>query len=420
MLNVKDYGAVGDGSANDTQAFAAAIADAQGARDTLIVPAGIYKVFSLPNLAANDWQMIGVGGLPTIKYVGSGSTAVNVDGSFGSPSRKWNMLLANLALEGNSNTTTGFLIKDVDHSRFINLRILSMSSTGTGFKTGHFVLNACEEWVCTSGEGTIGPMPATGIELGTTGDPQTEGNTFINLIVEGLINAGDVGMRLVEARRNTFIGGSCEINDVNIEITSPSTGNKFIGMYTEQATSGGWSIAADFTTLVGCHNRSGGGPDQVVIESGAVFTQIHGGTLGTLTISAGAQHTSLVGVALSGLNDAGTASSYRDVYNITTGLRIAERVQTSTVNVGHVTFLNDNANDVGGPANRARQAFIGNQLRLFGASWPTTPAIRYDKSILPGGVPVTIGGGPTGSTAGHPVGWIPVSINGTTRYMPFW
>jgi hypothetical protein len=88
--------------------------------------------------------------------------------------------------------------------------------------------------------------------------------------------------------------------------------------------------------------------------------------------------------------------------------------------VGNVSFLNDNNNDLGGPANRARHAFIGTQLRLFGASSPTTPAIRYDSSIAPGNVAVKIGGGPTGTAAANPVGWIPVSINGTTRYMPFW
>jgi hypothetical protein len=198
--------------------------------------------------------MIGVGGLPTIKHTGTG-IAVDVDGSSGSPARKWNMLLANLAVQGNANTTRCFRFKAIEHSRFINLRVLSASSSGIGFKTGWFVLNYCEGWVCTHGEGNTGTFPATGIELGTSGEPQTEGNTFGNLIVEGLFDSGDVGMRLVEARRNTFVGGPCEINDANIVITSPSLGNKFIGMYTEEATSRWWSIAGNFTNLIGCHNR---------------------------------------------------------------------------------------------------------------------------------------------------------------------
>ncbi len=160
MLNVKDYGAVGNGVTDDTQAFADAIADAQAAQDTLIVPQGVYAVSSLPNLGANHWQMIGIGGLPTIKHTGTG-TAVNVDGSSGSPARKWNMLLANLAVLGNTNTTTGFHMKAIEHSRFINLRVLGLSNTGVGFRTGLFVLNYCEAWVCTTGEGNSPPFPAT-------------------------------------------------------------------------------------------------------------------------------------------------------------------------------------------------------------------------------------------------------------------
>lgn len=35
-------------------------------------------------------------------------------------------------------------------------------------------------------------------------------------------------------------------------------------------------------------------------------------------------------------------------------------------------------------------------------------------------VGVTIGSGPTGSTAGNPQGWIKVNINGTLRFVPFW
>ncbi len=223
-------------------------------------------------------------------------------------------------------------------------------------------------------------------------------------------------MRLVEARRNTFIGGSCEINTVNIEITSPSIGNKFVGMYTEQAINGGWSIAASFTSLIGCHNRSFGGPDQITIESGAVFTEIHGGTIGTLTISAGAEDTSLVGVALSGLNDSGARTSYRDVYNITTSLRLTERVQTSTLNVGNVTFLNDNTSDLGGPANRVRNIFCGTLLRLMGAA----PAIRFDTIQANGPETPTFGNTGPGGTGGNVKGWIPISANGTTRYIPFW
>lgn len=56
------------------------------------------------------------------------------------------------------------------------------------------------------------------------------------------------------------------------------------------------------------------------------------------------------------------------------------------------------------------------QVRFMAAA----PAIRVDSTVANAAVAVTIGSGPTGSTAGAPRGWIPVSIVGTTRYIPFW
>jgi hypothetical protein len=35
-------------------------------------------------------------------------------------------------------------------------------------------------------------------------------------------------------------------------------------------------------------------------------------------------------------------------------------------------------------------------------------------------VAVTLGAGPTGSTAGNPQGWMRISVNGTVRFIPFW
>lgn len=70
----------------------------------------------------------------------------------------------------------------------------------------------------------------------------------------------------------------------------------------------------------------------------------------------------------------------------------------------------------GGTTNHAEFTAAG-QLILNAAA----PAIRFANSVVNAAVAVTLGStGPTGSTAGAPRGWVPVSIAGTTRYMPFW
>ncbi|GAM20644.1 hypothetical protein SAMD00019534_038190 [Acytostelium subglobosum LB1] len=74
-LNVKAYGAVGDGNANDTNAFALCIAAAHSTPDAncIYIPAGGYVVTSLPALQDYD-VVIGDGSdLSTIIYQGTGT-----------------------------------------------------------------------------------------------------------------------------------------------------------------------------------------------------------------------------------------------------------------------------------------------------------------------------------------------------------
>ncbi len=62
VINVKDgaYGAIGDGSADDTAAFVAAIA-AAGAQDTIYVPKGTYKITSELLFSSDRFRFIGEG-----------------------------------------------------------------------------------------------------------------------------------------------------------------------------------------------------------------------------------------------------------------------------------------------------------------------------------------------------------------------
>lgn len=55
------------------------------------------------------------------------------------------------------------------------------------------------------------------------------------------------------------------------------------------------------------------------------------------------------------------------------------------------------------------------------ALFRTDAAVGTHKMTIAGAaVAVTLGNGPTGSTAGNPQGWFKVNINGTLRYTPFW
>lgn len=60
---------------------------------------------------------------------------------------------------------------------------------------------------------------------------------------------------------------------------------------------------------------------------------------------------------------------------------------------------------------------VAKRLTLDGASGKT---LRIVNSVANAAVAVTLGAGPTGSTAGNPQGWVRIDINGTDRYFPFW
>jgi len=68
-VNVKDYGAVGDGSTNDTAAINAAFAAGCSTSDSVYIPAGIYSVDPLDHLSACSATFYGDGsGKSTIRF----------------------------------------------------------------------------------------------------------------------------------------------------------------------------------------------------------------------------------------------------------------------------------------------------------------------------------------------------------------
>lgn len=80
-INAKDYGAVGDGVANDTAAIQAAIAESVLRKKTLYIPEGVYSVTSLS--VSNGIAGIECEG--TIKGRGVAADATVVIGALGSP-----------------------------------------------------------------------------------------------------------------------------------------------------------------------------------------------------------------------------------------------------------------------------------------------------------------------------------------------
>lgn len=422
VLTVKDFGAVGDGTTSDTVAFADAISAAQAAHKTLIVPVGTYAVASLPNLAAADnWALVGVGGIPTIKHTGAG-IAFDLNGSVGTASRTWNVRVENIAIEGNANTTIGFRFRALHHSIFRNLHVLQAGASGTAYKLEWTVASLYEQLVCTSNENNgAATLPRYGIVIDDNGTFNSQDNLFLNPIIEGLQSANAIGLHLINGSRNWFIGGTIEANTKQVQIEADCGGNMLQAVYFENATGGSPRVHAtdhgQLTHWISCR-ADGLNSAEFHIEADAKHTVIVGGEIANLVLKAGGQDACLIGTTVTVLTDNGTRTHRSGVYDTDAGLQIANKTGASLTVGGNVNFVTDNANDVGGNGTtRPRDVYVARQVVLQGAA----PALRANSTVANGTVATTLGStGPAGATAGAPRGWLPISAAGVTRYIPFW
>jgi hypothetical protein len=123
VLNVKDYGAVGDGVADDTAEIQAAITAAAAAGGTVYIPAGTYKITSDVTVTSGSIVIRGAGygsflaftdgGL---KYDGTGGYLTEV-GLHDLRIRRWGVVVAGPALRfaggGSSSGVAHFNVSDV-------------------------------------------------------------------------------------------------------------------------------------------------------------------------------------------------------------------------------------------------------------------------------------------------------------------
>jgi hypothetical protein len=293
--------------------------------------------------------------------------------------------------------------------------------------------------VCTANEeNDTATMPLYGIVLDhsnkngsiVVGDEgaNTQGNTFINPIIEGLKGVGAVGIHVRNAARNFFYGGSCESNTKQIQCEATSTnpptpvgqatatqGNVFNGMYMEDSKAtpgvqcvdrGNWN---QWINLLAAGDNDNA---KFVVDITAVHCTIIGGEIDNLEIEPGAQETLVSGTTVVTVSDGGTRTVYLGVYDDDAG------VYSNTKIASRLDFNPDATHDVGASgAGRPRDIYVGRQLILQGVA----PALRVNSSVANGTVATTLGSkGPAGSMPGAPQGWLPVSINGATRYIPFW
>ena len=301
VFNVLDFGARRDGS-DDGPAIRRALDAAGAAQGTLLFPPGVYSYAKSPNFARNDLEILGQGRV-TLRHTGRG-VGFLVDGwlrQFGR--RIWNMRIENLVLEGNAETTVGFLFRSVHHGRFVRLRVNGGAPEGEGFRTEFFIANYCESWAVTGNELVVGTLPGTGITLSSLPAPRenlsTADCTLVNAIVEGCAR---IGVHLDRAQHNLIRGGTFEDNrsGTGLLVGEMASGNVVDGVFLESN-----QLHLDCRGPQNQFSALSAAKGLCRFHGGAHFNRLIGGRFGDLTIEDGVRDVKLLGIGAKRVSDRG-------------------------------------------------------------------------------------------------------------------
>lgn len=225
ICNVRQFGAKGDGVADDTDALTAVrdYASSSTLVKEVVFPTGIYKYTTSPNWAIQNLKVTFIGvvrlrnagvGDCVVLDSGTSGSAFNVNFGFDNPP----------FIEGTSTTGKGMYIRAVHHSK--------ISGNVRGCGSDSFVIDfaVVSEFRCIStineGAWYSGARPVNGIVLRerNTGEAVTA-CIFYNPIIEAV--SGD-GIYLTNGDNNSFISGTSEGNfGRGLFVNSLSSNNKF-------------------------------------------------------------------------------------------------------------------------------------------------------------------------------------------------
>lgn len=323
-VSVKDFGAVGDGVADDTAAIQAAIAT------------GKPVYFPFPLVAYTTSQTITftapatlIGDPETrIKLTAADSAVIEFDYTGGGPFFDHGGSLENFVLDGNGFATDGLSLKAVISGNFPNIRVTNV--TGAGLHLHWAQLCYFENFTVSDNVEPFVTTPVNGVLADTA---SCSANTFTNICIEKVSGTGIKGVTLVNS---LFLNGTSEGNGTaGIELGETpvvagrtAIGNTFVGMDLEVNPTADIICydSAGANDFIGLKAGFSSGPVQ--IKTGSVRNLFVGGITGGFDIESGANNNTIDSVNLLGASativDAGSFNRVSDVYNISTATRFPD------------------------------------------------------------------------------------------------
>lgn len=346
-VSVKDFGAVGDGVADDTAGIQAArdwVASALAAGNIvkLIWPAGRYLYSVSPNWAISRLDMQFDGEVWLIN-TGTGDSFIADGGATGAG--VYGLKITGFPLlHGPAWSLAGYYLRSV-HRSFLELDCRGAGTSSAGLYMEWCVSNTIH-YIMNYNAGGLYSTPAEGMHLTQRGaGEETSYNTFINPECSGM----PIGIYQDGALGNLVIGGAVQgCTNYGLQQTANAWNNKFIGTDFEVNTN------ADIV----CDGRESQffGVDSYTLTkftANAVNCSMHGGAIESVVIDASAARTLLTGVTYNRfgagtITDNGTATRYRDITNKSTNITSnTPRARTPiTVGASPYTYTNNTGNEI--------------------------------------------------------------------------
>jgi hypothetical protein len=215
VFDVKDYGAVGNGSTDDAAAIQATVTAATSTGGTVYLPPGVYKVLTAI-VPANNIAIVGAGIGSTVIQPGAAVCAINsvLSGTYVKATPLTRFTLAHLTIDGVNQGATfnvgykGVFCQYLAQCEFEDLTIQNCIATGLGidFLTQGTVIHAVRaigngrlNQGGGSGAGSNGIGVGTGqytVEDFTVSDCYASGNGRYGIMIESQTSATSYGPRI--------------------------------------------------------------------------------------------------------------------------------------------------------------------------------------------------------------------------------